>query len=204
MFLDRPCSVSPEVPVVVRTLGYLDVLVDGVPLRFTGRAPRRPFDLLTAVIASGGRAVSVAALSDLLWPDADGFDAYRCFTTALHRLRSLLAYPDCVRLSAGRVTLEPHRCRVDVWDFERALRGARGADELEAALEQYHGPFLGDDPSPWSLATRTRLEKLVATARASLPRKASVSSPPASFGSIAALTTGDRSRETHRDHIFRL
>jgi len=193
MFLDRPCSVSPHVPVVIRTLGYFDVLVDGAPLRFTGRAPRRPFDLLTAVIASGGRAVSVVSLSDLLWPDADGFDAYRCFTTALHRLRSLLTYPDCIRLSAGRVTLEPHRCRVDVWEFERALRAARVADELEAVLEQYHGPFLGDDPSPWSLAMRTRLERLVAAARASLLRKVSVSLSPASFG-----------REAHRDQSFRM
>jgi len=182
MFRNSLCSISTDLPIVVQTLGYFEVLIDGAPLRFSGRAPRRPFDLLTAIIASGGRAVSVASLSDLLWPDADGFDAYRCFTTALHRLRSLLIYPDCVRLSAGRVTLEPHRCRVDVWDLERALRAARVADELEAVLAHCDGPFLGDDPSPWAVATRARLDKLVATSRASLPRKPSARLSPATFG----------------------
>ncbi len=183
---------SSDVSVVVHTLGRFDVLVDGAPLRFTGRAPRRPLDLLAAIVASGGRAVSVAALSDLLWPDADGFDAYRSFTAALHRLRGLLTYPDCLRLSAGRVTLEPHRCRVDVWDFEQAMRSARTPHELDAVLTRYQGPFLGDDPSPWSLAMRARLDKLAATARNALLHKQSVSAPPASFvsGKSRAITAG--------------
>jgi DNA-binding SARP family transcriptional activator len=157
--------------VVIYTLGRFELLLDGAPLRFKGRAPMRALELLGALIAAGGRGVSVASLSDLLWPDADGFDAYRAFTTTLHRLRRLLRCPQAVRLGAGRLTLDPQLCHVDVWAFERALRGARDAHSMREALSQYRGPFLGDDPNPWAIAMRTRLEKQVSSARAELNGK---------------------------------
>jgi hypothetical protein len=42
------------------------------------------------------------------------------------------------------------------------LRGAADADAVDAILDTYAGPFLGDDPCPWVIATRERLEELVA------------------------------------------
>jgi two-component SAPR family response regulator len=51
---------------------------------------------------------------------------------------------------------------VDAWAFERALRGAVDVDAIDTVLDTYAGPFLGDDPSPWVIATRERLENLVA------------------------------------------
>ena len=149
----------------VFTLGRLDVVIDGKRLYFRGRAPLRPLAVLGALIASGGRGVSTGALADLLWPDADGFDAYRALTAALHRLRRVLRCRDAIRLSAGQLSLDPTICQVDVWDFERSVRTARSRDELLAALELYRGPFLGDDPSCWAIATRRRLEHIVAKVR---------------------------------------
>jgi len=74
----------------------------------------------------------------------------------------MLACNDAVQLSAGRATLDPQICSVDAWAFERALRGAVDADAIDAVLDTYAGPFLSDDPSPWVIATRERLDKLVA------------------------------------------
>lgn len=153
-------SIQPRV--VVYTSGRLELVIDGKPLRFKGRAPLRALELLSALIAAGGRGASVGGISDQLWPDADGFDAYRAFTTTLHRLRRLLGYHDAVRLSAGQLMLDPQICHVDVWGFERALRAARDDESLDAALDLYRGPFLGDDPNPWAIAMRARLEKLIA------------------------------------------
>ncbi len=158
---DGSFAMSTRPRIVIYTFGRFELVLDGMPLRFKGRAPMRALELLGALIAAGGRGVSVASLSDSLWPEADGFDAYRAFTTTLHRLRRLLRCPEAVRLCAGRLTLEPELCRVDLWEFERALRAARDPVTLRQALDLYRGPFLGDDPNPWAIATRTRLEKLV-------------------------------------------
>lgn len=158
---DGSFAMSSRPRIAIYTFGRFELVLDGMPLRFKGRAPMRALELLGALIAAGGRGVSVASLSDSIWPEADGFDAYRAFTTTLHRLRRLLRCPEAVRLCAGRLTLEPEHCRVDLWDFERAFRAARDPVTLRQALDLYRGPFLGDDPNPWAIATRTRLEKLV-------------------------------------------
>jgi LuxR family maltose regulon positive regulatory protein len=165
---DGSFAISPRPHIAIYTLGRFEVVLDGVPLRFKGRAPVRALELLSALIAAGGRGVSVASLSDSLWPEADGFDAYRAFTTTLHRLRRLLHYAESVRLCAGRLTLDAQICRVDLWEFERSLRAARDTEALHDALDRYHGPFMGDDPSPWAISMRARLEKLVMGAKSRL------------------------------------
>jgi DNA-binding SARP family transcriptional activator len=162
MVPDGSSANSTQSRIVIHTLGRFEVLLKGAPLRFKGRAPVRSLELLTALIAAGEGGAGAGRLADQLWPDADGFDAYRAFTTTLHRLRHLLQCHDAVRLSAGRVTLDSQICAVDAWAFERALRGAADADAVDAILDTYAGPFLGDDPNPWVIATRERLEGLVA------------------------------------------
>jgi DNA-binding SARP family transcriptional activator len=162
---DGSFAISARPRIVIFTLGRFEIVLDGTPLRFKGRAPVRALELLSALIAAGGRGVSVASLSDALWPEADGFDAYRAFTTTLHRLRRLLRCPEAVRLCAGRLTLDAQLCRVDLWEFERTLRAARDFESLRDALDLYHGPFMGDDPSPWSLSLRARIDKQVSAAK---------------------------------------
>jgi len=148
--------------VVVYALGRFEVLINGAPLRFKGRAPLRALELLTALVAVGDGGANAGRLADQLWPDADGFDAYRAFTTTLHRLRRLLGSIEAVTLSAGRLSLNARVCTVDAWEFERALRGAADADAVAAVLDSCGGPLLADDPSPWAIAARARLEHLIA------------------------------------------
>jgi two-component SAPR family response regulator len=167
-------------PVVIHTFGRFDIVINGQPLRFARRAPIRSLQFLGALIAHGGRGISAGTLADALWPEAEGDDAFRCFTITLYRLRSLLTVPGAVILSAGRVSLDPTHCRVDVWDFERALRQARDPQALDAALALYRGPFLGDEPQPWAIGTRVRLQQLATRAliEAGPPAQTGHAAPP--------------------------
>jgi len=159
---DGTIALANQSRIVIYTLGRFEVVLNGVPLRFRGRAPLRPLDLLTALVAAGDGGASAGRLADQLWPDSDGFDAYRALTTALHRLRRLLHCPDAVRLSAGRLMLDPSICTVDAWSFERALRGASDSEAINAVLDMYPGPFLVDDTKPWAIEMRERFEQLMA------------------------------------------
>jgi two-component SAPR family response regulator len=159
---DGSAAFSTQSRIVIFSLGRFEIVLNGMPLRFKGRAPVRALELLAALVAAGEGGMSSGRLADQLWPDADGFDAYRAFTTTLHRLRHLLGVHEAVRLCAGRLTLDPQICTVDAWVFERALRGAADCDAIEAVLDTYSGPFLADDEKPWALAARQRIEGLIA------------------------------------------
>jgi len=159
---DGNCTAANYSRIVIYTLGRFEVLLNGRLLRFKGRAPVRSLELLGALIAAGPGGATAGSLADQLWPDADGFDAYRAFTTTLHRLRRVLGCPSAVRLSAGRLTLDPQICSVDAWAFECALRGAADPEAIEAILDSYPGPFLVDDVNTWAIATRARLQQLIA------------------------------------------
>jgi len=104
---DGTFAASAQSRIVIHTLGRFEVFLNGNRLRFTGRAPVRSLELLTALIAAGEGGAGAGRLADQLWPEADGFDAHRAFTTTLHRLRRMLACNDAVQLSAGRATLDP-------------------------------------------------------------------------------------------------
>jgi ATP/maltotriose-dependent transcriptional regulator MalT len=161
-------------PLRIHALGRFELLRGGEPLRSSGKAPRKPLELLQVLIALGGEQVSETRLSEVLWPDADGDLAHRSFATNLHRLRKLLGVNDVIEHHEGRVSLNPRRCWVDVWAFERLLARAEvdwkeseaageprceRAEELARnALDLYRGPFLEDlDQEAWPLPVRERL-----------------------------------------------
>jgi len=152
-------------PVRVSTLGRFRVLVDGKPLEFTGKAQKKPLELLMALIAFGGREVSEQRLTEALWPDAEGDAAHQACAVALHRLRRLLACDDAIVLARNHFSLDPRHVWVDVWAFERGLAprlprpGAGGRNAFaERALGLYGGPFLGEQAgAPWAIAPRERL-----------------------------------------------
>jgi DNA-binding SARP family transcriptional activator len=159
-------------PVKVYTLGRFALVKDGEPLRFSGKAQRKPLSLLKAIIALGGREVQEERVADALWPEVDGDMAHQSLATTLHRLRKLIGYQEAVQLQDGRLTLDPRYCWVDTWAFERMLGQADGLwkqgqekTDLTAptalasrALELYHGDFLvkeADDS--WTISHRERL-----------------------------------------------
>jgi two-component SAPR family response regulator len=105
--------------------------------------------------------MAVSALTESLWPDAEGDAAYHAFENTLYRLRRLLGSADVVNLSGGKLSLDPRRCWVDVWALERRLDKACGAGsqpELDTVMNLYRGHFLGQEgQEPWALPARERL-----------------------------------------------
>jgi DNA-binding SARP family transcriptional activator len=173
---DPPLAVQ-EWPWMIKiyTLGRFSVERDGVPLSFPGKMPRRPLQLLKALIACGGRDVGQAQLIDALWPESEGDAAHRSLATTLYRLRKLLGYDDVIVLRDGRLSLSRYLCWVDVWAFEMLLVGVGQTDEIhgeriERGLALYEGPFLVGEQAPWALLPRERLRTRFLSAVAAMGR----------------------------------
>jgi two-component SAPR family response regulator len=186
-----------EPPIAIYSLGQFEILIQGISARMDGRGPKKPLELLSILIVAGARGAVVGTVADDLWPEADGFDAYRSLITTVYRLRRLLAYRDAVHLGAGRIRLDPTLCRVDVWQFEHALAAARDREQLRAALAIYEGPFLEGSDNPWVVGMRTRLQHSVThavrTIGSSLPGAtgAATLEVVGSVG-VSGLSRGDR------------
>lgn len=151
-------------PLRIYTLGRFSVVRHGETLRFTGKAQKKPLDLLKALIAFGGRGVSEARLADALWPGAEGDAAAQALATTLFRLRKLIG-ERTIHRQDSRLSLDPTLCWVDCWAFERLSNdgAADHAQRLEKLRRLHHGPFLNDaDDAPWAEPMRQRLRTKLA------------------------------------------
>lgn len=159
-------------PVKIYTLGRLSIFSNDKALVFKGKAQGRPLELLQALIALGGRSVPKEAVSEILWPTAEGDAAHRAFEATLHRLRRLLGSERALLLSDGKLSLNPAVCWVDAWAFERLLGRLDDLIKPPSASEStqtiirlatrvaalYRGPFLGGEvKTTWAVAPRERL-----------------------------------------------
>jgi DNA-binding SARP family transcriptional activator len=152
-------------PIRIRALGKFIVVKDGVEVSFGRKTQKRPLDLLQALIALGGVDVPVNALTEALWPDAEGDAAYHSFENTLYRLRQLLGPESVLVLAGGKLSLDTKRCWVDVWAFEQLSAQARAdtgemESNLQCLLELYRGHFLAHEPDkPWALGSRESLRE---------------------------------------------
>jgi DNA-binding SARP family transcriptional activator len=150
-------------PVQIHTLGRFEIMREGRPLEFKGKAPRKIILFLKAIIAFGGQGADERQLADLLWPDADGDTARKSFHTSLHRLRQLLGHEKALQLRDGRIRLGREYCRVDAHAFEEMLGRAESgpADarvrQIGKAVGFFRGAFLEGADEPWALSYRERL-----------------------------------------------
>jgi len=149
----------------VQTFGGFRLLRNDQPLGATGKAKRRPLELLKLLIAYGGEQVSESRVTDALWPRIDGDSAHRSFTSTLHRLRKLLGEDRAVTLHEGRVSLDRRFFWLDTWAFERLaadLESVGDSQQMEKLAERllalYRGSFMADDAdAAWMIQTRERL-----------------------------------------------
>ncbi len=148
-------------PLKVFTLGEFRVEVDGRPLAFGRKVPKKPLALLKAIIAFGGRNIPEQKLLDSLWPDEEGDAAREAFAVNLHRLRRLLVHADVVQLSEGLLSIDTRKCWTDVWALERQIAEedrSMTAPEPDSVWRLYRGHFLAEDlESPWALSMRERV-----------------------------------------------
>lgn len=143
-------------PVRVRVLGNFELELDGKPVEFTRKTPRKVLALLKAIVALGGANVPVQKLIDALWPDQEADAAHEALTMAVRRLRLLLGDPELIVQTGGALSIDAQRCWIDAWAFERAASANGEADSR--ALSVYRGAFLQQDgDSPWAVAMRERL-----------------------------------------------
>jgi ATP/maltotriose-dependent transcriptional regulator MalT/DNA-binding SARP family transcriptional activator len=159
-------------PVKIYTLGRFEIVKNGTPLRFNGKAQQKPLALLKALIALGGRNVSEFSLADTLWPDADGDMQHKSLATTLHRLRRVLGEKDMIEYQDGHLSLNSRYIWVDVWAFERLLSQAENESQknedkspffaakyAERAINFYNSSFLPQNNLDyWSIHIRERLK----------------------------------------------
>jgi len=170
--LVAPPGAGPDwpFPLRIRALGGFELVREGQPMRFTGKAQQRPLDLLKMLVALGGRDVESTAIMAALWPDADGAAAKASFDTALYRLRKLLDVEHALSLAGGKLSLAPEHVWTDVWAFDDALDAAqrvaengatespgRIADAARSVLAAYPGALLGTEEEPWIAKPRDAL-----------------------------------------------
>jgi len=135
----------------IYTFGRFIVIRETEVINFAQHTQRMPIDLLKTVLAFGGVNVGIQAITDILWPDADGDAAHAAFKVALHRLRRLLGSHAALCVSNGTISLAEEHVWVDAWAFERwfdsfAVRGKHAASEEAQGLNMlrmYNGAFLG-------------------------------------------------------------
>lgn len=149
-------------PVRVYTLGAFRIEVNGEPVQFSRKTPRKVLLLLKALVAMGGTAVPQRRLIDALWADEDGDAAADALSTSLHRLRRLLDNPAAIAVQEGTFSIDRSQVWVDSWQLEQLIAGASRTDgdedDATRAIDLYRGHFLDeDDDIAWTLSPRERI-----------------------------------------------
>lgn len=141
----------------ITLLGGFELRRFGQPLDFGRKAPKKLLALLKAIALSGDRGLSVESARNLFWADQEGDAAVAAQAAALYRLRKILELPEAIRLTEGRLSLDPALVWVDANAFERLAQSADARDHVRA-LDLYRGPLLPhDDDQPWSAGERLQL-----------------------------------------------
>jgi LuxR family transcriptional regulator, maltose regulon positive regulatory protein len=149
----------------IYTLGRFSIEKQGELIQFTGKAQRKPMELLKGIIALGGRGVSEKNLSDVLWPDAEGDAAQQALSTTVFRLRKLIGEHIITR-QEKKISIDAYSCWVDCWELERHLN-SKNQNSIEIAtriMELYQSQFLVTEEAHYLLPVREKLHrKLVKT-----------------------------------------
>lgn len=143
-------------------LGEPTLLRDDEPLRASGKAQKKPLELLALLAASGGGPLDADAVIDALWPSLEAHAPRGSLDMTVSRLRKLLEVPDAVLLTEGRLQLNPALVWIDAVAFEARCDAAERGDETAAALALalYRQRLLGSEKLQGRLlAARTRLAR---------------------------------------------
>lgn len=164
---DSPAVENWPWPVRVYTLGRFAVVKDDVSLGVSGKAQKKPLQLLKALVALGGRGVAAGTLAEILWEDSVDGAGRHALDMTVSRLRKLLGDDSAIQIQEGKLSLNDKRVWIDALAFERLAgdstksREEEGLKQAQQAVERYTGAFLaGDDEEAWLLARRDRLRSL--------------------------------------------
>ena len=134
---------------------------------------RRRLALLAALAAAGEHGRTRDQLLLLFWPDVSQSRARHSLDQLVYAIRTSIG--DDVFAGANPLRLNPDTVRSDVGDFNDAI----ARDDVEAAVQQYSGPFLdgfylSDAPEfeQWMDAERARLARSYGSALERLAERA--------------------------------
>ena len=97
------------------------------------KTPRRPLELLRALIDAGPRGCSTLQLIDLFWPNEDDEEKSKnSLYIIVHRLRQLLGRTNTVLHRDGRFVINAQSVYVDVWDLKELIGRAESLTALSS------------------------------------------------------------------------
>ena len=121
---------------ILELFGTLVLRTDNGPVPLAAQQKRRVG--LLALLALGGRSgVSRRRIEAYLWPESTADRARHALDQAVYAIRRVLG-GDVIVATAQELALNPDRIRVDLWDFNDAIR----AGEWAAATDAYKGTLL--------------------------------------------------------------
>src|SRR6266699_223626 len=143
---------------ILELLGTLSLRNETHPVPVAAQQ-KRPLGLL-AILGLGGKpGLSRDRLEAYLWPESSGARAQHALDQTVYAIRHALG-SDVILATAGELRLNPELVRVDVWEFEQAIR----ASQWTAAVGHYKGPLLDGfhfadthELDSWLEANRSRL-----------------------------------------------
>ena len=143
---------------ILELLGTLSLRDETRPVPVAAQQ-KRPLGLL-AILGLGGKpGLSRDRIEAYLWPESSGARAQHALDQTVYAIRHALG-SDVILATARELRLNPELVRVDVWEFEEAIR----AGQWTAAVGHYKGPLLdgfhfadGHELDTWLESNRSRL-----------------------------------------------
>src|SRR5213080_2860591 len=143
---------------ILELLGTLSLRDETRPVPVAAQQ-KRPLGLL-AILGLGGKpGLSRDRIEAYLWPESSGPRAQHALDQTVYAIRQALG-SDLILSTARELRLNPDLVRVDVWEFEQAIR----AGQWTAAVGPHKGPLLegfhfadGRELESWIDTNRTRL-----------------------------------------------
>jgi len=143
---------------ILELLGTLSLRDETRPVPVAAQQ-KRPLGLL-AILGLGGKlGLSRDRIEAYLWPESSGARAQHALDQTVYAIRHALG-SDVILATARELRLNPELVRVDVWEFEQAIR----ASQWTPAVGHYKGPLLdgfhfadSHELDSWIESNRTRL-----------------------------------------------
>src|SRR5256884_9365734 len=122
---------------ILELLGTLSLRNETHPVPVAAQQ-KRPLGLLAMLGLSGRQGLSRDRIEAYLWPESSPARAQHALDQTVYAIRHSLG-SDFILSTARELRLNPELVRVDVWEFEQAMR----AGQWTAAVGPHKGALLG-------------------------------------------------------------
>src|SRR5256884_6296910 len=138
---------------ILELLGTLSLRDETRPVPVAAQQ-KRPLGLLAILGLAGRQGLSRDRIEAYLWPESSGARAHHALDQTVYAIRQALG-SDLILSTARELRLNSDLVRVDVWEFEQAIRAGRWA----AAVGHSKGPR----PGGFHFADSSGLQSWIAT-----------------------------------------